>query len=344
MGLLPPRVSANNANGLAAERELHRASEILRINMRSSEFIARMDAAKRRFHVIGSLECGVIVALDIEGRLYTVLNGEVVSRVNPAAIERGGGDGYANPGGDALWPAPEGTSLGYHYATGAWRVPPSIIGANYRVFESGSDSVTIRAEADLINARGFGVPALLERRIIATPNGQGLCVACKESIEYRGARTLTRKECLLAPWSLCQFDCGLGSEVVFPGAFAECVWDLYGPSNNERFIEDGLWHVRTGNHKRFQLGLSDQVPWIEFRDRVRRLSVRRIAEPLAPGLEHIDIADRPPDLPPDPRGVRYSIYSDAAGFMEIEAAGGMPPTVEKGTRLEIAVRTQYCLG
>lgn len=38
--------------------------------------------------------------------------------------------------GYGLWPAPEGTSLGYSYATGSWRVPAGIRHARFRVTDS----------------------------------------------------------------------------------------------------------------------------------------------------------------------------------------------------------------
>jgi hypothetical protein len=310
--------------------------------MKAGEFIGRLEAAHRRFHVVGNADWGVVVALDLEGRCFAALDGEVANRINVAAVEKASLDGaYACPGGDGLWPAPEGSTRGYQYATGAWRVPPSIVNARHEVCQQGGDWAVVRAEADLVNAAGLGVPVLLERRISAVRTGRRLSVRVLESVEYRGWRVLTSGQCRLAPWTLCQFDCGEGAEAVFPDAGPGCVWDLYGPSDGERRRESGLLRVRTDNGKRFQLGLCAEVPWIEFRDPRRGLRVRRTAEPLARGLGYIDIADRPPTDPPDPRGVRYSVYSDASGFMEIEAAGGMPPVLERGRRLELAVCTEY---
>ena len=72
--------------------------------------------------------------------------------------------------------------------------------------------------------------------------------------------------------------------------------------------------------------------------------MRRTADAIASHMDYIDIADRPATEPPDPRGVRYSIYSDASGFMEVEAAGGMPAVLEPLSRVAISVTTGYSLG
>ena len=126
--------------------------------MTGNELIALFEKGQKRYHLIGSIDNGVVVGLDLEGRLFTIINSEVVSRVNPEAFlgitDR---KGYLNPGGDGLWPAPEGTCLGYEYAAGDWRVPPGLTAAKYKVIEADENHVLIEAEVDLINASGLGV-------------------------------------------------------------------------------------------------------------------------------------------------------------------------------------------
>ena len=98
--------------------------------MTGNQLIDLMLQSHRRVHVTGTPENGIIVALDLEGRLFTVVNNRVLNRVVPSAIlNRSNRDVYHNPGGDALWPAPEGNCYGYEYGTGKWRVPPSVTGA-----------------------------------------------------------------------------------------------------------------------------------------------------------------------------------------------------------------------
>ncbi len=134
--------------------------------MTGQELIDLMGQAKRRVHIIGSPENGIITALDLEGRLFAVLNGRVLNRVVPSAIlNRSNKTAFLNPGGDALWPAPEGSFYGYEYGTGNWRVPPAITGAVWNVVEQSGNRAVIRAEIDLVNNRQLGIPREFERHI-----------------------------------------------------------------------------------------------------------------------------------------------------------------------------------
>lgn len=296
--------------------------------------------AGKRAALIGDLRAGVVVGLDLEGRLYAVHDGTVLNRINPEAVlGTDVGTTYLNPGGDGLWPAPEGTTLGYFYATGLWRVPPAITGMRATLTVDGIGSATMRADLDLINAQGLGVPVRVERRIRIESITEGLALTCRESFVYLGKQKLVRGEALLAPWSLSQFDCGPGCETVFPDNGSGGPWDLYAPSDGQRRLENGLWRVCTTGNMRFQLGIPAKVPWIEFRH-IDGLRVRRSVE-VSADHDLIDIADRPSNKAPDPRGCRYSIYNDANGFMEIEAAGGMPAELRSNTGPSMTVTTIY---
>ena len=81
--------------------------------MTGQELLELLSRAHRRSHVTGSVGNGIIAALDLEGRLFAVLNDKVMNRVVPhAVINRSNKTAYLNPGGDALWPAPEGQRAG----------------------------------------------------------------------------------------------------------------------------------------------------------------------------------------------------------------------------------------
>jgi hypothetical protein len=310
--------------------------------MTGNELISLFNKGCKRCHLTGTVEAGVIVGLDLEGRLFTVLNGEVVNRVNPDAIT-GITDrhGYLNPGGDGLWPAPEGTCMGYEYATGNWRVPPGLTGAKYKVVDEEENKVVIEAEVDLINASGRGIATVFRRAVSITPAPGKIAVNVVETIKYIGAETLTRQECLIAPWTLCQFDCGPGCEVVFPEVAAADVWDMYDPSDSHRYVKNGLYHAVTDATLRYQIGLSPKVPWIKLVIPEKKLTVTRSAQPLPAGQSYIDIVDAPPEVKPSDKAVRYSVYSDTSGFMEIEAAGGCPASLKSGTGMSVEVTTEY---
>jgi hypothetical protein len=313
--------------------------------MKASRVRNAFDKAKKRFHQIGNDQAGVIVGLDLEGRWYAVLNGEVLNRVNLDAIAgQSTRSQYLNPGGDGLWPAPEGTALGYEYPTGAWRVPPGLRAARYLVTQSGQANATVAAEVDLINDQGRGIPTIFQRRITVKPEKNGLTVRAVESITYIGSQSLLSTECLLAPWSLCQFDSGPGCEVVFPCTDQAMVWDLYAdPSEGQRTWAGRQCRTRTDGSQRYQIAMDAAVPWIEFRNPQRGLTVRRKAGPLPRGQNYIDIRDAASDVLPGKKTVRYSVYSDPSNFMEIEAAGGCPAAIAPNTEMRMSVSTRFVL-
>ena len=311
--------------------------------MKATQVLSAFRKAGKGVNVVGDLSAGVIVALDLEGRLFTVLDGEVLNRVKLEAIA---GEStqkrYLNPGGDGLWPAPEGTSLGYQYSTGAWRVTPGLRAARYLVTKATERSAEVVAEVDLINAQARGLPTLFKRSVTVTPGKAAVTVRTVESITCLGGTPLRRADCLLAPWTLCQFDSGPGCEVVFPCTSKADVWDLYDdPSDAQREWSKTLCRTATNGSQRYQIAIAPRVPWIEFRDPRRGLVVRRTASPLPAGQAYVDIRDAAPHLPPDRRGVRFSVYSDPAKFMEIEAVGGCPAVIQPNTELCVAVTTRF---
>ncbi|NLF09241.1 MAG: hypothetical protein GX594_14880 [Pirellulaceae bacterium] len=311
--------------------------------MKANDLLRAFTRAGKRAHLVGGLDAGAIVGLDLEGRWFAVHNGEVLNRVNLEAIDgRSTRERYLNPGGDGLWPAPEGTALGYQYSTGAWRVPPGLCAARFRALQTARRSVLISAEVDLVNNRGLGIPAVFSRRIAVSAARNAVAVRVVDAIRYVGRKPLRRSECLLAPWSLCQFDCGPGCEAAFPCRRKSSIWDLYDdPSDAKRTWRDGMCRTRTDGIQRYQIALGAETPWIEFRDPTRRLTVRRKADPLPAGRAYIDISDSGPDVLPKKKGVRYSIYSDANKFMEIEAVGGSAAVLRPGDETRVTVSTRF---
>ncbi len=311
--------------------------------MKFEKFLSEFEKAKKRVHVIGTSETAVIIALDMEGRIFTVLNGHVLNKINLEAINgQSTFNNYLNPGGDALWPAPEGTTLGYQYSIGDWRVSPGLNSARYLVTESGDNHASVTTEIDLINNQGLGIPTIFKRDIHLFPSNNSITLKVTESITYIGSRTLEKSECNLAPWSLCQLDCDLGSKVSFPCHDRSLVWNLYDSELNECIIwENQKCNILTEGSKRFQMGISEEVPYIEFINPSKGLKIRRINSLISSDETYIDIRDVKPTITPDPRGVRYSVYNDNNGFMEIEAVGGCPEIIHKGTEMKVTVETTF---
>ena len=309
--------------------------------MTGKDLIGLMHKSHRRVHVTGTPENGTIAALDLEGRLFTVINDRVLNRVVPSAIEnRSNKNGYLNAGGDALWPAPEGTCFGYEYPTGKWRVPPAITGAVWEVAGQSENKTVIRAEIDLINNRKLGIPCEFERHIEIEQTGNSLIQNITEIIRYIGDRILKEDEFRLAPWSLCQFDSDERGKVIMPGLSETDIRDMYGSSLSKRGLSDDKYTVATKTDFRFQLGLGENVPWIEYL-KGDDFRVKRYTGFLPPGQHYIDIADLPPDQLPSEKGVKLSIYCDPSGFMELEACGGCTDILFPGTELSVNVVTEY---
>jgi len=314
--------------------------------MRLAELEDLFDKGRVRSLMLGDEAAGVVAALDMEGRLYSVLNGEIMNWVNPDAYLQPRPHGkYLVPGGDGLWAAPEGTRLGYHYSAGAWRVPPGIGRVRYDVIEKASKAAVIRAEIDLVNNSGVGVPVVFERRILVQGEPQAVTTSVEERITYLGPRTLTRRQCLLAPWSLAPVPHGPGCTVVFPGVDATAIWDLYDPSDAHRCRDGECWRTKTDGSVQYQIGLDATADWVEFVYPNRGIRVRRSASPIPAGQHYIDIADAPPNQEPGGKGARLSVYTDGTrGFTELEAAGGCPEQLEPSTVLTLDTKTRYAMG
>lgn len=313
--------------------------------MKAKELIKAFEKAKKRIHFIGTMEAGAIIALDLEGRIYTLLDGTVMNRVNTAAIEgQSTRDGYLNPGGDGLWPAPEGTSMGYNYATGSWRVSPGLSNARYNITDYGVNFATAKAEIDLINGQGIGIPTIFSRSTQIVVDDNSITLKTEECIQYIGARPISSKDAMIAPWTLSQFDCDDGCEVIFPCENVDYVWDLY----EDKIGKSGMLGNKTykaiaNGSQRYQIAMGPQVPWIELHIPNRGLRVHREAQVIPADQNYIDISDAAPNLSPASKGVRYSVYSDTANFMEIEAAGGAPDLLTSDTKLKLQVTTKFQL-
>lgn len=311
--------------------------------MKLTNLIDLLDRGQRRYHLVGTTENGTLIALDVEGRLFSYLDGEVLSLVNEKAfLGFSTRASYLNPGGDGFWPAPEGSRLGYEYSTGSWRVPPSLTNARWQIVEIDDKSVLVAAEIDLINSEGRGIPCLFSRKVSLDFASGKMTQQVVESIRYLGRDTLTREQAMLAPWTLCQFNCDEQCKLILPPCPASEIWDLYTPESTQhrQQTQDG-WQVALKTDFRFQLGLSNKVSSLEFHDQGRQFKAWRTAAALADGLDYIDIADQDPANEAKGRPVCFSAYCDPSGFMEIEAAGGTPQVLTPNCASELQVTTIF---
>lgn len=310
--------------------------------MNIEELFAICQQNGRRPLMISCGNSAAVAVMGMEGRIYYAHDGQLVSLFRRAAAENISNkcNGYFNPGGDGLWPAPEGTTLGYQYTTGDWRVSTALTSAQYETVSQTSDSFEIAAEIDLINDQQLGIPCIFRRRsqIALEPDGT-TTVEQFDSIEYIGTRELKRGEFLLAPWSLAQFAVD-DSAVARFGSVPMPIRDLYQPSSHLLTGQGDTIEMRHDTVDRIQLALPEAAGFVELVLPRSALKITRTSAPLPDGHSPADIADAPGNVPPG-AGVRYSIYNDPSGFMELEAAGGCPDKLTPGTVLELRITNKF---
>lgn len=290
--------------------------------------------AGRESLLVSSGNLAAVIAPDLEGRIYCALDGEIVSRVNLNAVRgHSGPAGYINPGGDGLWPAPEGTCFGYEYATGSWRVPPGLVNSRWEVISHNHNFIEIASEIDLVNSRQEAIPCVFRRSVTF----EGNAFRQLDTIEYIGNRVFKEGEFLLAPWSLSQFDSSDLSYALLP-ANTE-IRDLYADTTALRASENGCLRVNASKDFRWQIAVGSETPVISLVLPRAGIKITRSTAELPNGQRFIDIADAAPDTKPADKGVRYSVYNDPSGFMEIESVGGCTVELTRGTLLTLDTTT-----
>lgn len=303
--------------------------------MNIEELVEISSRSGRRPLVISSGNTAVIATLGMEGRLFYARNGEVVSLFRRESAENisTSKTGYLNPGGDGFWPAPEGTRFGYEYSTGSWRVPAAIISAQYDVVSRNADSLEIAAEIDLINNQQLGIPCRFVRKVQVKEIDNVSIIEQYDAIEYIGCCELASGTFSIAPWSLSQFTVDKNTIARF-GDPGTPVRDLYQPSKDLLTSDGKVVSMKHDDKNRIQLALPEKSSFVELLVPEKNLQITRSSAPLAEGLHAVDIADYPPDADPaDP--VRYSIYNDPSGFMELETVGGCTDDLVPGAVLDV---------
>lgn len=303
--------------------------------MNIEELVDISSRCGRRPQVISCGKAAVIATLGMEGRLFYAYNGEVVSLFRRESAENisTAKTGYLNPGGDGFWPAPEGTRFGYEYSTGSWRVPAAIISAQYDVVSQSSDALEIAAEIDLVNNQQLGIPCRFIRKIQVKESDGAAVIEQYDAIEYMGCCELASGTFSIAPWSLSQFTVDKNTIARFgdPGV---PVRDLYQPSKDLLHSDGKIVTMKHDDQNRIQLALPEKSGFVELLLPEKNLQITRTSAPLAANLHPVDIADFPPDADPG-EAVRYSIYNDPSGFMELETVGGCTDDLLPGTVLGV---------
>lgn len=278
--------------------------------MNITEFKRLFQQSGKRCELAGNEDLGVFAAPDLEARLYLVFRGEVMSRVNPDAIlHYSDRTIYRNPGGDGLWPAPEGSRYGYNYSAGTWCVPAGLLRARFET-ERKDGKLILSGEVPLINAQGIGLLTEFRRSMeVSEQNG----IVVEDSIRYLGPVRRETGSVRLAAWSLSQFDRHSGDRCKLdnPGP----IRDLYGDSSRFRKENQCL----PTDEMRYQIACGESCTEIHLILQDRGIMISRQA--LSAGGMYMDIADISPTEELSGEAVKYSFYSDPSGFMEIETVG-----------------------
>ena len=74
----------------------------------------------------------VLVSPRLGGRIFCSLDDELLHRLNPDSLAAAPAETFDNPGGNFLWPAPEGGPFGFNYPRGAeWTVQEDMRESSY---------------------------------------------------------------------------------------------------------------------------------------------------------------------------------------------------------------------
>ncbi len=214
------------------------------------------------------LRCGpgsVMIPPSLGGRIFCQFNGELVHRLDAAALRNPSHTEYDNLGGNSLWPAPEGGLFAFNYLPGseAWTVQDGITKCVPSISFDGANCAQLEKEIVLMNRKGVRV-ALTYRRLVSVPEHirfideydlDGMCYHTEDIFELRN--DCSTDDVLLAPWSLEQFP-GADGIVAF-GKVADGTdalnCDFYGDPGDRIVWGKGYFAFRLGGIPRHQIGL-----------------------------------------------------------------------------------------
>jgi hypothetical protein len=283
------------------------------------------------------LNCGrgsVLIPPSLGGRIFCQFDGELMHRLDVAALKNPSPTEYDNLGGNSLWPAPEGGPFAFNYLpdSDAWRVQDGIAKAIPTISRDGEHCARMEKQIVLTNRKGVNVH-LDYRRMVTVPDSlklpsgyalEGMCYHTEDIFEPRGE--YSADDVLLAPWSLEQFPgaegiVAFGKTVVSKDAL-NC--DFYGDPGERLARRPGHFTFRLGGEARHQIGVRVQSrpQFIGALDVSRSLLILRRTE-VREGV-YFNIADNEQPDGPFSATDLYSIFNGGElGFYELETIGAM---------------------
>lgn len=285
------------------------------------------------------LFCGdgaVLFSPRLQGRIFCLLGGDLVHRLDRDALEGlGGADAltFVNFGGNSLWPAPEGGDYAFFYPPygGDWRVQDGIGVAKSTVLSRSAVGLSAEREISLVNRRGRELRLRLRRslEVFEPPAwlrqaGEAVCYAGEDAFIPLGEYGLD--DFLIAPWSLEQFP--LSSDCV---AFGKTAWprqavhfDYYGKPRAALRCGESSFAIDLSDSDKWQLGVSAAggPSLVGVLDRERGFLAMRFSW-REDGL-YFNIADNDQPAGPFSASDQMSIFHGGGlGFFELELIGAM---------------------
>lgn len=270
----------------------------------------------------------------LNGRLFCQLDGELIHRLDVAAMQNPSPEGYDNLGGNSLWPAPEGGPFAYNYLPGSdvWYVQNGISKAIPSVTLHEPHRAVVEKRISLTNRNGV-CGDLKYRRLVSVSeippqtNGYTLHGMCYETEDgFEPLDKFPANGVLLAPWSLEQFPGAEG--IVAFGKVADnedaVNVDFYGDPRDRMARQPWGFTFQLGGVDRHQIGIRVKArPYcIGALDPVRSLLLLRKAQ-VQDGL-YFNIADNEQPAGPFSAADLYSIFNGGElGFFELETIGAM---------------------
>ncbi|MCC6490025.1 MAG: hypothetical protein IT364_21235 [Candidatus Hydrogenedentes bacterium] len=283
------------------------------------------------------LLCGkgsVLIPPSLAGRIFCQLDGELVHRLDAAALQNPSPAQYDNLGGNSLWPAPEGGLFAFNYPPDKdeWMVQDGIAKAVPNVSQETGHRAVVEKRITLTNRKGVRMD-LNYRRVVTV--AEDMTLAKGYRLDTMGYRTedifepvgeYRADDVLLAPWSLEQFPGAEG--IVTFGRVAEAKdalnIDFYGDPGERISWHAGHFLFRLGGTARHQIGVKVQSKpqCIGALDLRRSMLFLRKTE-IQPGV-YFNIADNEQINGPYSTADLYSIFNGGElGFFELETIGAM---------------------
>ena len=283
------------------------------------------------------LQCGqgsVLIPPSLNGRIFCQFDGELVHRLDGAALQNPSLTEYDNLGGNSLWPAPEGGAFAFNYPPDSdqWLVQDGIRKAVPSVSRVGGNGALVEKRISLINRKGTHL-TLDYRRVVTVPDKMtipdgfeldGMCYYTEDIFEPRSDYSID--DVLLAPWSLEQFP-GAEGIVAFGkvlGGQETLNCDFYGDPGDRITWQQGCFTFRLGGNERHQIGVKvqSQPQFIGALDIRRSMLILRKTQPQQ-GV-YFNIADNEQPEGPFSTEDLYSIFNGGElGFFELETIGSM---------------------